>query len=114
MLFAEQVKDPRRQASRAPHEAGIARRTAFRVHTPDSCQPSAKDLVGTEELWAAVTLKRLACWWALLQLYRISGSSQASRHTFTSVIPSCVDKTVRGGQTALRGPEPVMEQQSRK
>ena len=106
MLFAEQVKDPRRQASRAPHEAGIARRT--------SCQPSAEDLVGTEELWAAVTLKRLACWWALLQLYRISGSSQASRHTFTSVIPSCVDKTVRGGQTALRGPEPVMEQQSRK
>lgn len=53
MLFAEQVKNPRRQASRVPHEPGIARRTTFGVHTPDSCQPSAEDLVGTEELWAA-------------------------------------------------------------
>lgn len=111
-VYPEQVKS-QRVTSRVPHEPGIARRTTFGVHTPDSCQPSAEDLVGTEELWAAeLHSRRLACWGvssALQDFWLL----QASRHTLTSVIPARVDKTGKGGRPSAEGPEPRMEQRSR-
>lgn len=105
MLFPQQVKNQPCQASRAPHELSISRRTTFRVHTRGSCQPPAEDLVRTEELRAAELQSKVWLVGGLCFSFTgFPGSFRASLHTFTSVTPSCVNKTVKSEQVALRGP----------